>query len=206
VPPRNRRTLYIVTLSAGIAASSFSFGVNYIVDHVLKDHHKTRIYVLFGLELPPELQERNSDPGYNARMAKATVGSGGLFGHGFAKGPMTQSHFVPEQWTDFIFSAVAEEWGFVGCFIVIGLFVFLIIRIINMAERQRSAFSRIYGYGVASILLMHLIINVGMVIGLAPIIGIPLPFFSYGGSSLMAFTILIFIMLRLDAERLNIFK
>jgi rod shape determining protein RodA len=139
-------------------------------------------------------------------MAKATVGSGGFIGQGFMNGPMTRSHFVPEQWTDFIFSAVAEDWGFIGCLAVIGLFVFLIFRLINMAERQRSTFSRIYGYCVASILFMHLLINVGMVIGLAPIIGIPLPFFSYGGSSLMAFTILIFIMLRLDAERLNIFK
>ncbi|MDZ4751489.1 MAG: rod shape-determining protein RodA [Flavobacteriales bacterium] len=206
VVPRNRKRLYWIVIVSTVAASSFSFSVNYVVDHVLKDHHKTRIYVLFGLELPPELQKKSSDPGYNARMAKATVGSGGLLGQGFMGGPMTRSHFVPEQWTDFIFSAVAEDWGFVGCLALIGLFVFLIFRLINMAERQRSSFSRIYGYGVASILFMHLLINVGMVIGLAPIIGIPLPFFSYGGSSLMAFTILIFIMLRLDAERLNIFK
>lgn len=206
VPPRNRKSLYWIVVASTIAAASFSFSINYVVDNVLKDHHKTRIYVLFGLELPEELQKKTSDPGYNARMAKATVGSGGFLGQGYMNGPMTRSHFVPEQWTDFIFSAVAEDWGFIGCLAVIGLFTILIFRLINMAERQRSTFSRIYGYCVASILFMHLLINVGMVIGLAPIIGIPLPFFSYGGSSLMAFTILIFIMLRLDAERLNIFK
>jgi rod shape determining protein RodA len=119
---------------------------------------------------------------------------------------MTQNNFVPEQWTDFIFSSVAEEWGFIGSSLIIGIFAFLIIRIITIAERQRSKFSRVYGYCVAMILFMHLLINVGMVIGLAPIIGIPLPFFSYGGSSLMGFTLLLFILLRLDAERLNILR
>jgi rod shape determining protein RodA len=119
---------------------------------------------------------------------------------------MTQNNYVPEQWTDFIFSAVAEEWGFVGSVAVILLFFALIYRLVALAERQRSQFSRVYGYCVAAILFMHLLINIGMVLGLAPIIGIPLPFFSYGGSSLMAFTILLFIMIRLDAERLSIFR
>jgi rod shape determining protein RodA len=129
-----------------------------------------------------------------------------VFGKGFKEGPMTQNNYVPEQWTDFIFSAVAEEWGFVGATLVIVLFFALIYRLVTLAERQRSQFSRVYGYCVASILFMHLLINVGMVLGLAPIIGIPLPFFSYGGSSLMAFTLLLFIMVRLDAERLSIFR
>jgi rod shape determining protein RodA len=174
--------------------------VSYIVDKVLEKHHKERIYVM--LSLPVERE----DAAYNSEMAKITVGSGGFIGRGFKNGPMTQNNFVPEQWTDFIFSSVAEEWGFIGSSLIIGIFAFLIIRIITIAERQRSKFSRVYGYCVAMILFMHLLINVGMVIGLAPIIGIPLPFFSYGGSSLMGFTLLLFILLRLDAERLNILR
>jgi rod shape determining protein RodA len=134
------------------------------------------------------------------------VGNGGLIGQGYMKGPMTKNKYVPERWTDFIFSVISEEWGFFGSFAVVALFVFLIVRIINMAERQRSQFSRIYGYCVASIFFLHLLINVGMVIGLAPIIGIPLPFMSYGGSSLIGFTLLLFIFLRLDAERLSVFR
>lgn len=131
---------------------------------------------------------------------------GGLIGQGYRQGPMTKNKYVPERWTDFIFSVISEEWGFIGSLSVVGLFVFMIIRIINMAERQRSQFSRVYGYCVASIFFLHLLINVGMVIGLAPIIGIPLPFMSYGGSSLIGFTMLLFIFLRLDAERLSVFR
>ncbi|MFM9006152.1 MAG: rod shape-determining protein RodA, partial [Flavobacteriales bacterium] len=177
------------------------------------------IYVTLGLEEKADAmtdevdesseikpQKKKKDPGYNARMAKIAVGNGGLLGQGFMSGPMTRNKFVPERWTDFIFSVIAEEWGFIGSTLVIGIFVVLIIRIISLAERQRSQFSRIYGYCVASIFFLHLLINVGMVIGLAPIIGIPLPFMSYGGSSLIAFTLLLFIFLRLDAERLSIFR
>lgn len=200
VVPRNRRPLYWIIAISAVASSLFSFSVSYIVDHLLEQHHKERIYVM--LSLPVERE----DAGYNSEMAKITVGSGGLFGKGYLHGPMTQNNYVPEQWTDFIFSAVAEEWGFLGSAIVIALFVFLIIRTIEIAERQRSRFSRIYAYCVAMVFFMHLLINVGMVIGLAPIIGIPLPFFSYGGSSLMGFTLLYFILLRLDAERLNILR
>jgi rod shape determining protein RodA len=190
---------------------------------VLQKHQKTRIYVTLGLEEKEEDREgmlsdaetaeaaavtskKKDDPGYNARMAKIAVGNGGLIGQGYMKGPMTKNKYVPERWTDFIFSVISEEWGFLGSFAVVALFVFLIVRIINMAERQRSQFSRIYGYCVASIFFLHLLINVGMVIGLAPIIGIPLPFMSYGGSSLMGFTLLLFIFLRLDAERLSVFR
>jgi rod shape determining protein RodA len=200
VVPRSRKILYWIIASSVVASSIFSFSVSYIVDNVLEKHHKERIYVM--LSLPVE----RKDADYNSEMAKITVGSGGFFGQGYLHGPMTQNNYVPEQWTDFIFSAIAEEWGFLGGAAVIGLFVFLILRLINMAERQRSPFSRIYGYSVACILFMHLLINVGMVIGLAPIIGIPLPFFSYGGSALMSYTILLFIMIRLDAERLNVLR
>jgi len=200
VVPRNRKTLYWVIAISSVASIAFSLSVSYIVENVLEGHHRERIYVM--LSMPVEREGAD----YNSEMAKITVGSGGFIGRGYLEGPMTQNNYVPEQWTDFIFSAVAEEWGFVGSMVVIGLFIFLIIRIINMAERQRSQFSRVYGYCVASIFFLHLLINVGMVIGLAPIIGIPLPFFSYGGSSLMGFTLLLFIFLRLDAERLSIFR
>jgi rod shape determining protein RodA len=200
VVPRNRKSLYWIISISVIASSLFSYSVSYMVDNLLEKHHKERIYVM--LSLPVERE----DAAYNSEMAKITVGSGGFIGKGYLEGPMTQNNYVPEQWTDFIFSAVAEEWGFIGSAIVIGLFVYLIIHIVEIAERQRSKFSRIYGYSVAMIFFMHLLINVGMVIGLAPIIGIPLPFFSYGGSSLMSFTLLLFILLRLDAERLNILR
>jgi len=223
VVPRNRKRLYWITISSTVAALVFSYSVNFIVDSVLAKHQKTRIYVTLGLEEKEEdrttLQNNSADaetatvkpgkkddPGYNARMAKIAVGNGGLFGQGFMEGPMSKNKYVPERWTDFIFSVVSEEWGFIGSILLIALYLFLIIRIINNAERQRSQFSRIYGYCVASIFFLHLLINIGMVIGLAPIIGIPLPFMSYGGSSLIGFTLLLFIFLRLDAERLNIFR
>jgi rod shape determining protein RodA len=220
VVPRNRKRLYIITLAGMIGASGFSYSVNFLVDKVLAPHQKTRIYVTLGLEERGEDREMSDDqqpaqepvkkpkrdPGYNARMAKIAVGNGGFIGQGYLKGPMTKNKYVPERWTDFIFSVISEEWGFLGSSLVVGLFLFLIIRIINLAERQRSQFSRVYGYCVASIFFLHLLINVGMVIGLAPIIGIPLPFMSYGGSSLMGFTMLLFIFLRLDAERLSVFR
>jgi rod shape determining protein RodA len=225
VVPRNRKRMMLITAASTIAAIGFSFSVNFLIDSVLAPHQKTRIYVTLGLEEKDEDREsmlsdaetaeaaevvvpknKKDDPGYNARMAKIAVGNGGFFGQGFRKGPMTKNKYVPERWTDFIFSVISEEWGFVGSVSVVGLFVFLIVRIINMAERQRSQFSRVYGYCVASIFFMHLLINVGMVIGLAPIIGIPLPFMSYGGSSLIGFTLLLFIFLRLDAERLSVFR
>ena len=224
VVPRNRKKLYLITLLSTVAAIGFSFSVNFLVDSVLAKHQKSRIYVTLGLEEKEEDRDnmlidaetadaaaiipksKKDDPGYNARMAKIAVGNGGFFGQGFRQGPMTKNKYVPERWTDFIFSVISEEWGFIGSLGVVGLFVFLIIRIINLAERQRSQFSRVYGYCVASIFFLHLLINVGMVIGLAPIIGIPLPFLSYGGSSLIGFTLLLFVFLRLDAERLSVFR
>jgi len=200
IPPRNRRKMYVLVTVGAIAASSFSYSVSYIVDNILEKHHKERIYVM--LSLPVE----RKDADYNSEMAKITVGMGGFFGKGWLDGPMTQNNYVPEQWTDFIFSAVAEEWGFLGSLILIATYVYLIIRLMLIADRQRSEFSRVYGYCVAFIFFMHFLINIGMVIGLAPIIGIPLPFFSYGGSSLMAFTLLLFIMVRLDSERWSVLK
>jgi rod shape determining protein RodA len=140
--------------------------------------------------------------GYNVNQSKIAIGSGGFKGMGFLQGTQTKLDFVPEQSTDFIFCTVGEEWGFIGTTIVIILFTVLLLRIIFLAERQRSSFSRIYGYGVASIIFFHVAINIGMTIGLLPVIGIPLPFFSYGGSSLLAFSILLFILVRLDAARM----
>jgi len=181
-----------------ILASGFILSVDYGFENVLEPHQKKRINVLLGKET--DLR----GAGYNVHQSKIAIGSGGLTGKGFLKGTQTKYNFVPEQSTDFIFCTVGEEWGFIGSFVVIILFVTLLIRLIILSERQRSDFSRIYGYGVASILFFHFMVNVGMTIGLVPVIGIPLPFFSYGGSSLWAFTILLFIFLKQDAERLEV--
>nr|MBP6427493.1 rod shape-determining protein RodA [Bacteroidia bacterium]MBP6656823.1 rod shape-determining protein RodA [Bacteroidia bacterium] len=181
-------------------AMAIVFSVDYFYNSVLQDHQRIRIDVLLGKEVDLK------GAGYNVNQSKIAIGSGGFFGKGFLKGTQTKYDFVPEQSTDFIFCTVGEEWGFLGSLVVIGLFVALLARIIYVAERQRSAYSRIYGYGVACILFVHLLINIGMTIGLAPVIGIPLPFFSYGGSSLWSFTILLFIFIRLDAYRLQILR
>ncbi len=165
----------------------------------LKPHQKTRIRVTLGMENDPQRA------GYNVNQSEIAIGSGGFWGKGFLNGTQTKLKYVPEQDTDFIFCTVGEEHGFLGTFAVLALFLTLMLRIILMAERQRSLFSRIYGYCVASILFFHVAVNIGMVIGLTPVIGIPLPFFSYGGSSLWGFTILLFIFLRLDASRTEYF-
>lgn len=176
----------------------FVYSVNYAFNNVLEPHQKKRINVLLGIE--DDLQ----GAGYNVNQSMIAIGSGGLTGKGFREGMLTRYQFVPEQSTDFIFCTVGEEWGFAGVSVVILLYLTLLIRIVWLAERQRSSFSRIYGYGVASILFFHFAVNIGMTIGLAPVVGIPLPFFSYGGSSLWAFTILLFIFIKQDANRLNI--
>jgi rod shape determining protein RodA len=191
--------IYLILLLA-VGSSVFTFSVDYVFHNVLKEHQQHRVNILLGLE---------SDPlglGYNVNQSKIAIGSGGFTGKGFLQGTQTKFDFVPEQSTDFIFCTVGEEWGFIGTSLVIGLFVFLLIRLIKIAERQRSNFSRIYGYGVVSVLFFHFAVNIGMTIGLLPVIGIPLPFFSYGGSSLWAFTILLFILLRLDATRMELLK
>jgi rod shape determining protein RodA len=196
---RNAKNLFIIA-AIGLVACTMVKGTSYIYEHMEK-HQKTRIDVLLGrgtVDL--------KDEGYNVNQAKIAIGSGGFLGKGYLQGTQTKYNFVPEQDTDFIFCTVGEEWGFVGSSIVIILQLFLIIRLIFMSERQRSSFSRIYGYGVASVLFFHLTVNVGMTIGLAPVIGIPLPFFSYGGSSLWSFTILLFIFIKLDSKRLQIMR
>ncbi|HBF88289.1 MAG TPA: rod shape-determining protein RodA [Bacteroidales bacterium] len=178
----------------------FTFSVDYFFNNVLEQHQQERISELLGVQ---------SDPlgaGYNVNQSKIAIGSGGFFGKGFLQGTQTKYNFVPEQSTDFIFCTVGEEWGFLGTTFVIILFVFFLLRLIMLAERQRSTFSRVYGYGVVAIFFFHIVINIGMTIGLAPVIGIPLPFFSYGGSSLWAFTFLLFIFLRLDASRLELLR
>lgn len=169
--------------------------VDYTFNNILKPHQKERVSILLGLKSDPH------GTGYNVNQSIISIGSGGLTGKGFLQGTQTKFKFVPAQSTDFIFCTVGEEWGFLGSVVVIGLYVFLLLRLVFLAERQRSFFSRIYGYGVVSIFLMHFFINIGMSLGLLPVIGIPLPFFSYGGSSLWGFTILLFIFLRLDASR-----
>lgn len=186
--------LLISWLCVGAAPS-----VNYVFDH-LQSHQQDRINELLGIKVDPK------GTGYNVTQSKIAIGSGGLLGKGFLQGTQTKLNFVPEQSTDFIFCVVGEEWGFMGSMIVVALLTAFILRIIKLAERQRSSFSRIYGYGVASILFFHVAVNIGMTIGMVPVIGIPLPFFSYGGSSLWSFTILIFIFLRLDANRLQVFR
>jgi len=196
---KNRKNIMVVILLVSAAAAMIT-GATYVYNK-LEPHQKTRIDVLLGRG-----EVNMKKEGYNVNQAKIAIGSGGFFGKGFLKGTQTKYDFVPEQDTDFIFCTVGEEWGFMGSSIVIILLVTLMLRIIFMAERQRSSFSRIYGYGVASILFFHLAVNIGMTIGLAPVIGIPLPFFSYGGSSLWSFTILLFIFIKLDANRLQILR
>jgi rod shape determining protein RodA len=178
-----------------IGSILFVNSVDYTFNNIIKPHQKDRVNILLGIK---------SDPhgiGYNVNQSIISIGSGGFAGKGFLQGTQTKFKFVPKQSSDFIFCTVGEEWGFIGSFVVIGLYVSLLLRLIVLAERQRSVFSRVYGYGVVSILFTHFFINIGMAIGLVPVIGIPLPFFSYGGSSLWGFTILLFIFLRLDASR-----
>ncbi len=193
---RNKKNI-ITLITIFILTSGFVFSVGYTMENILGKHQKERIEVLFGKKIDLK------GAGYNINQSKIAIGSGGFFGKGFLRGTQTKYDFVPEQSTDFIFCTIGEEWGFFGSSIVIVLFVGLMIRLVFLAERQRSAFSRIYGYGVAVIIFFHFLINIGMTTGLAPVIGIPLPFFSYGGSSLWAFTILLFIFIRQDANRMQ---
>jgi rod shape determining protein RodA len=193
----NKRTRkdYLRAIGIFVCCAAFVFSVDFVFNDVLESHQRERIDVLLGKT------EDLQGSGYNVNQSKIAIGSGGLIGKGFLGGTVTKANFVPEKHTDFIFCTVGEEWGFLGSTVLVVLYVMLLIRIVNMAERQRSPFSRIFGYCVASILFMHLFVNIGMVIGLVPVIGIPLPFFSYGGSSLLAFTILLFIFIRQDASK-----
>jgi rod shape determining protein RodA len=188
---------FMIILAALVALMGVVYSVDHVFNNVLEPHQRIRISVLLGTEDDPK------GAGYNVNQSKIAIGSGGFFGKGFLQGTQTKYDFVPEQATDFIFCTVGEEWGFVGSLVVIGLFTLLIVRMLYIAERQRSAFSRIFGYGVACVFFFHLVINIGMTIGLVPVIGIPLPFFSYGGSSLIGFTMLLFIFIKLDAYRMQ---
>ena len=192
----NKRTSKIVvrTIFFVVVCSVFVMSTNFVFEHALEEHQKTRINALLGKIDDPQGIE------YNVRQSKIAIGSGGFFGKGFLNGTQTKFEFVPEQETDFIFCTVGEEWGFVGSAVLVALYVVLFIRLINKAERQYSKFALVYGYSVVGILLFHFIINLGMVLGLLPVIGVPLPFFSYGGSSLLSFTALLFVFLRQDAS------
>ncbi len=197
---KRTRANVIAVIAVYLLAASVVLGTNYAYNH-LEAHQKVRIDVLLGRG-----QVNMKKEGYNVNQAMIAIGSGGFSGKGYLQGTQTKYDFVPEQDTDFIFCTVGEEWGFVGSTIVIFLELLLILRLIVLAERQRSDFSRIYGYGVSAILFFHVAVNIGMTIGLMPVIGIPLPFFSYGGSSLWSFTILLFIFIKLDANRLLVLR
>jgi rod shape determining protein RodA len=187
-----------------VLALVFSLSVNFVFENVFEQRHRDRFSLWLRLEKDPDkLEEIRKTIGYNTYQSEKAIESGGGFGKGFLEGTRTKGDFVPEQHTDYIFSTVGEEWGFMGTATVVILFTALLLRLVYLAERQKSDFSRMYGYGVISILLIHYFINVGMVTGILPTIGIPLPFFSYGGSALLGFTALLFIFLKLDANRLN---
>ena len=196
---RERRTAIRFLALGAVAAALLVLSTGFVFDHVLADHQRSRIEVLLGMKADP------SGVGYNVRQSMIAIGSGGFLGKGYLQGTQTTFGFVPEQSTDFIFCTIGEEWGFVGCLLVILLYTFLILRIGHDAERSREPFTRIYGYCLASCLFMHLFINIGMTLGLMPVIGIPLPFISYGGSSLWAFTVMLFIFIALDRQEKKYF-
>jgi rod shape determining protein RodA len=197
---RKTRKNILTILILGAVSASLVMSVSLIYEHVLKPHQQQRIDVLLGKQTDPK------GAGYNVNQSIIAIGSGGLTGKGFLQGTLTKFDFVPEQSTDFIFCTIGEEWGFMGSSLLLLLFLALFYRLLHIAERQKSAFNRIYAYGVASVLFFHVMVNIGMTIGLLPVIGIPLPFISYGGSSLWAFTILLFILIRLDRHRLFVLR
>lgn len=194
----NKKKHLITMLGMFVFMFVFVFSVDYAFNKVLQEHQRSRIEVLLGMKDDPK------GDGYNVHQSKIAIGSGGLTGKGFLEGTQTKYDFVPEQHTDFIFCTIGEEGGFLGTAVVVLLYVALLVRIIILAERQRSTFSRVYGYGVAGIFFVHVAINIGMTIGLVPVIGIPLPFLSYGGSSMLAFTMMLAIFVKQDANRLNV--
>ncbi|NJY63686.1 rod shape-determining protein RodA [Salinimicrobium sp. CDJ15-81-2] len=194
---KKKRPGAIAYFSILILAVALSFSVEYIFENVFEQRHRDRFNIVLGKEVD------NKGIGYNTNQSEIAIGSGSWFGKGWTEGTQTKGNFVPEQDTDYIFSTVGEEWGFIGSTVVVFLFIFLMLRIIHMAERQKSQFNRVYGYSVAGILFVHFFVNIGMVIGIFPTVGIPLPFFSYGGSGLWAFTILLFIFVKLDSDRMS---
>jgi rod shape determining protein RodA len=195
---RKKRKIITGLIVLFVISAAYVFCVEFVYQNILQSHQRNRIDVLLGKIDDPRGE------GYNLNQSMIAIGSGQFWGKGYLQGTQTKYNFVPEQSTDFIFCTVGEEWGFVGSMVVIGIYLTLLLRIVNIAERQRTAYARIYAYGVASILFFHFAINIGMTIGIVPIIGIPLPFISYGGSSLWSFTILLFIMLKFDANKKGI--
>jgi rod shape determining protein RodA len=209
---RNRSLLFLIVFMWLAAVGMQRFAVPYVFQHVLKPYQVQRIYSTVGKDFEVDLEtmsdedikkmeEKKKAGNYNVKQSKIAIGSGGLMGKGLMKGTQTRYDFVPEQRTDFIFCTIGEGFGFVGSLVLLGLYLFMLFRITGIAERQRSTFSRVYAYGVASVLFFHVFINIGMTIGIVPVIGIPLPFMSYGGTALITFTILLFILIRLDADR-----
>ena len=194
---KNKAWIWRISAVAVLCVSVI-LSVDYAFNTVLEDRHRNRINILLGKAYDPQ------GIGYNTNQSMIAIGSGGFSGKGYLEGTQTKFDFVPEQSTDFIFCTVGEEWGFLGSMAVVVIFTLFLFRLIIVAERQKSAFSRVYGYGVASILFFHFAINIAMTIGLAPVIGIPLPFFSYGGSSLWGFTLLLFIFIKLDSSRMQL--
>ena len=194
---KNKKKLLAPILGVFITIVLFSLSVNYVFNNVFEQRHRDRFNIVLGKEVD------TNGIGYNTNQSEIAIGSGGWLGKGWKQGTQTKGGFVPEQHTDYIFSTVGEEWGFLGSILVISFFIFLIIRILILAERQKSQFNRVYGYSVAGVLFIHFLVNTGMVIGLLPTVGIPLPFFSYGGSGLWGFTLLLFIFIKLDSERMN---
>ena len=194
---RNRKILGVF-LTGLLLSCLFIFSVDFVYNNILKSHQKVRIDLILG-----KVKDLRG-AGYNVNQSKIAIGSGGLLGKGYLQGTQTKFNFVPEQSTDFIFCTVGEEWGFLGSFIVVSIYIFLLLRIVHIAERQRSSFGRIYGYAVAFIIFCHFFVNIAMTIGLMPVIGIPLPFLSYGGSSLISFTILLFILVKTDSNRIGL--
>jgi len=204
IKKRKKRYSVIKHLGVLIICTMFSFSINYFFNNVIKQHQKNRISLWLKLENnPDEIQKMKRTILYNLNESEKAIISGGWNGKGYLEGTRTIGKFVPEQQTDYIFSTVGEEWGFIGSSFIIILFVLLLLRILHLSELQKNKFSRVYGYSVVSIIFFHFMVNIGMVMGLVPTIGIPLPFFSYGGSSLWAFTILLFIFIKLDSNKLN---
>lgn len=194
---RKKKGLIKALIIGVVSISALSFSVNFLFFNVFKQHHRDRFNIVLGKEVDTR------GIGYNTNQSEIAIGNGGWFGKGWTEGTQTKGNFVPEQHTDYIFSTVGEEWGFFGSFLVVVVFSVLFLRILYLAERQKRQFNRVYGYSVASILFIHFFVNVGMVLGVLPTVGIPLPFFSYGGSGLWGFTMLLFVFLKLDADRMK---
>ncbi len=214
---RNRGLFFVIVGIWALCVGIQRFAVPYFFSNVLKPYQVQRIYATVGKDYQVDesilseadlkkMEERKKAGNYNVKQSKIAIGSGGMFGKGLLKGTQTRYDFVPEQRTDFIFCTIGEGFGFFGSLVLLGLYLFMLFRIVNIAERQRSAFARVYAYGVASVFFFHIFINIGMTLGIVPVIGIPLPFMSYGGTALITFTVLLFILIRLDADRQMILR